>query len=294
MVGTDVVVRRYLVDFENVGTKGLKGISTLKGNDRAIIFYTSHLSKKIRKRLDCNSFRYIEGVKVIEGRESVDKHILAYMGYLMAEKSENYEVYVVSNDRGYDRVIEFMNRIAPVWVQRVNQIKHSPEDESEYGNLPYNKSSKMIEQETIKWLRFAGFVSPVTTEVAEIVCEAYGKIDMSNQVMEQLKSNYDNYDEVYDAIKPLLVSYVRDTINIIKQENESIAVKKEEKIICEKIQNKLLMSGYSREEAIHSSDIALKSSRKKDNLYWTHRMLVREYGQDKGAEIYRKIKKIIR
>lgn len=100
----------YLVDFENVHNEGVEHISSLSKDDHIHIFYTKNalnisLDIALAKNID------IIGHKVSEGDESLDKHLLSYLGYMLGiNKGKNCAYIIIAKDKGYDKIIEFWHQ----------------------------------------------------------------------------------------------------------------------------------------------------------------------------------------
>jgi hypothetical protein len=46
-------------------------------------------------------------IKVAAGKQSLDMHLISYLGYLICEHEGRAEFVIVSNDAGYDGVLRF-------------------------------------------------------------------------------------------------------------------------------------------------------------------------------------------
>ena len=102
----------YLVDFENVRSDDLIGVSRLDEDDRVILFY-SEKADKISIGLHR---RILESKAVFEYRkadvgakDALDFQLVTYLGFLIAANgSERY--CLVSNDHGFDYAANFWRR----------------------------------------------------------------------------------------------------------------------------------------------------------------------------------------
>ncbi|MCM1106039.1 MAG: PIN domain-containing protein [Blautia sp.] len=126
----------FLVDFENVNSSGLNGISALEASDRIVIFYSENAdSMTFDLHEQINSSRaQISFQRVDVGRKNaLDFQLATYLGYLVCEnEKENRRVryYVVTKDRGYSSLVTF-------WTKRGIEIVLA-------GSLA---SSKIVEDE---------------------------------------------------------------------------------------------------------------------------------------------------
>lgn len=113
----------YLIDYENVNTDGLNGISRLSAEDTVIIFYSENADRMtfgLHRRLN-ESKATIDIRKVdVGGSNALDFQLGTYLGYLIAlNRDEQY--CIVSNDRGYNHVANFWGK-QKVKVQVVSEI----------------------------------------------------------------------------------------------------------------------------------------------------------------------------
>ena len=100
----------YLIDFENVASEGLSGITYLAPEDEVIIFYSNNsnrLSMKMhiligKSVCKCNYYEVTVG-----GKNALDHQISTWLGYLIGTKAADRNYYIVSKDMGYKFVASF-------------------------------------------------------------------------------------------------------------------------------------------------------------------------------------------
>ena len=113
----------YLIDYENVNTDGLNGISRLSAEDTVIIFYSENADRMtfgLHRRLN-ESKATIDIRKVdVGGSNALDFQLGTYLGYLIALNREE-QYCIVSNDRGYNHVANFWGK-QKVKVQVISEI----------------------------------------------------------------------------------------------------------------------------------------------------------------------------
>ena len=99
----------YLVDFENVKSKGLQGIDNLTETDTVIIFYSENSDtinfemhqKVLTSKADIEYFKVNVG-----GKNALDFQLVTQLGYLLCQE-EDSSYCIVSNDTGYDAVVRY-------------------------------------------------------------------------------------------------------------------------------------------------------------------------------------------
>lgn len=99
----------YLIDFENVKSKGLTGIDSLTEYDRVIIFYSENadtINFEMHQKVLISKAE-IEYFKVhVGGKNALDFQLSTLLGYLV---SKNYysHIFVISNDKSFDFLHDF-------------------------------------------------------------------------------------------------------------------------------------------------------------------------------------------
>lgn len=109
----------YLIDYENVG---IEGADKLSGDVHIYIFSSKNaakLSTALLSTLNGIDHRFYE---VHEGQQSVDKHLVSYLGYLIRQDGKDARYVIVSKDAGYDNVIAFWRSEQGVAIERRKQL----------------------------------------------------------------------------------------------------------------------------------------------------------------------------
>ncbi len=100
----------YLIDFENVASEGLSGITYLSPEDEVIIFYSNNsnrLTMKMHILIEKSvcKFQYFE--VTVGGKNALDHQISTWLGYLIGTGAAERNYYIVSRDMGYRFVATF-------------------------------------------------------------------------------------------------------------------------------------------------------------------------------------------
>lgn len=115
----------YLVDFENIGYNGLKGIEKLPEGDQVHLFYSSNADKltfDIHLCINASKARIFYYKVETGAKNALDFQLATYLGSLTAQNpDENY--FIVSNDDGFHYIIQF-------WKQRGVDIQQIPTSSS--------------------------------------------------------------------------------------------------------------------------------------------------------------------
>lgn len=137
----------FLIDYENVNYNGLDGIETLGNDDEVALFYSSKASSiplelTIRISQSKASFRYLKVKRT--GKNYLDFQLSALSGYIVATSSQT-EFVVISNDTGFDSVLDFWNNQDFVnrKIRFRRQSKIKAEDNKNIENIkPANESAE--------------------------------------------------------------------------------------------------------------------------------------------------------
>ena len=228
-------MKTYLVDFENVKSKGLSGIDRLTDEDHVIIFYSEN-SDTISFEMHCMVLQAkadVDYMKVrVGGKNALDFQLSTLLGYLVA-KGDNTHIFVISNDKGFDKLHDFWentfddspackvfrtsNISAAVNYARYNSIpveepEEEPEEEyPELENAPddgsYSENGKVIEFDLSET---NGEVDIPASMVEKIVAEAprshTAAYTESQPVVKPIKQKQDSSQRSYMPSMPKVIA----------------------------------------------------------------------------------------
>jgi len=116
---------RIYVDFENVASSGITGISNLKEDDSVIIFYTTAADKlRFAEVVEVKDTKAEVRVRKVESgtKNALDFQLLTIL-FLDQKKEGNAEYIIVSNDRGYDAAIMIAKENGSAPLRRASSIR---------------------------------------------------------------------------------------------------------------------------------------------------------------------------
>ena len=99
----------YLIDYENVTDTGFMGVKELTAEDTVIVFYSQHTKNiSFERHIELSqSPAHFEYIKILKtGKNYLDFQLSTYLGFLIG-KDKPEHVYIITNDTGYDSVIDF-------------------------------------------------------------------------------------------------------------------------------------------------------------------------------------------
>ena len=112
----------YLVDFENVGLKGLEGARSLTKGDWVHLFSTRNAPKINTATLANFNATNLLVHEVPAKSQSVDMHLVSYLGYLLGSCEDTPEIVILSNDTDYDDIVSYWKKEKGVIIKRRESI----------------------------------------------------------------------------------------------------------------------------------------------------------------------------
>ncbi|MCH5269593.1 MAG: hypothetical protein J1E83_02485 [Lachnospiraceae bacterium] len=208
----------FLIDFESVHDRGLSGSNKLESHDEIHIFYTENASKVNMKMLG--------GIKpffheVPAGNQSLDKHLVAYLGFMVGKNASDQCRYVIiSKDKGYEHIISFLKKECSSKIVRKESIDDSllknsvsksnekklSEKTVKNGTKANSKQKQQINKVIIGVLLANNYQEPYVGKIASIFvkyCKDVNKLD--NELKGMFPDYYETelYSIVHDTIKKL-------------------------------------------------------------------------------------------
>ena len=220
----------YLVDFENVHNEGVEHISSLSKDDHIHIFYTKNalnisLDIALAKDMD------IIGHKVSEGDESLDKHLLSYLGYMLGiNKGKDCAYIIIAKDKGYDKIIEFWHQEGFANISRQTCIpkpKTTPQQKIKApatttatantvnakisAGMSYDLSGEdrtelniFVQHELLKMK----YPSDSANRICKYVIAHCNEERMLNSIHNDLRRDFTDYVDVYEDVKKIHDQFV--------------------------------------------------------------------------------------
>ena len=98
----------YLIDTENVRTVWTLLLDRMTENDKIYVFYTENSGNIKYEDLNgvISSGKNVELIQCHTGKNGLDFQLVTYLGYLI-RNNENADYCIISDDSGYDAVIKF-------------------------------------------------------------------------------------------------------------------------------------------------------------------------------------------
>lgn len=164
----------YLVDYENVGSGGVKKCNGLVKYDHLHIFYTDNTKRIDLDIIDNHGSATLETHKVPAGSQSADMHII--------REIPAYEKQIhLRDDRGKDELLDFTRKVCrnPYVINVINSLPFNAKDKKFIRKV---KAEGLIECVMIWTDKGYGFVIQTTgrnlretEKIATIINDEYGE-----------------------------------------------------------------------------------------------------------------------
>jgi len=196
----------YLVDLENVGLDGIHLTERLPSDDVVHIFSTVNgpkLDITTLARLGMNELTFHE---IHPGKQSVDMHLVSYLGFLIHADQES-EYVIVSKDKDYDEVISFW-KAKQISLTRREMIKpagkatEKVKDGKKENPLPEKNEREKIIRDFISTAFQGKKYKGHREEIVQAVLNAETRVQVNNNLMKIIPSS--EIKNVYDRLRPVI------------------------------------------------------------------------------------------
>lgn len=172
----------YLIDYENI--KCFDNIISDDEDCEQCLFYTDNCPNI---SIDVISkYKNIGFIKADKGNQSLDMCLSSCLGFFIC-KYPTHEYFIVSNDCGYDSIINFWIKSRNVKISRIN------------------KTPEKVEHNALIMQRLRGFdiSSKMTGEICSIVAQLYCKKNGKQKIYLELIKKYGKLNgcKYYNIIK---------------------------------------------------------------------------------------------
>lgn len=290
----------YLVDFENVNNEGLKNIDDLTDTDHVHIFYTEY-APNIRLDIALVEGVDIKGHNIPPGKQSVDLHLVSFLGYLLGMDEDNqYSYVIISKDKGYDNIIAYWkeygyNRItrnAIIPAKKLNRSGGRKQQSS--GNQTTTR--KLSGQERCRLNQYVqhamldeGYNAPTANKICSLVVAVYGEDRALSRLHNLIRNEYYDCDyiEIYQDVKNILHNYEKES-----KENTN-NTKKSSWNLNTQIQQAIAKAGYANEVVNCVASIVVRNAGTNYPKQNIHTALIREFGRQSGSDLYNRVKNYV-
>ena len=192
----------YLIDFENIGISGIENALHFASDSTVVLFSTKNTAKINIGVLSAFNTVNLKVYDVAEGSQSVDKHLLSYLGFLIGREGASAKYVVISKDTGYDKIIQFWKSELHVNITRMDMLKADPKNpRAEAGNNSQNKREHQIRCFFGQEFKEQKYREQKET-IIQAVLMSKTKTDVNAALMKDFPSS--EVRIIYGRLKPLL------------------------------------------------------------------------------------------
>lgn len=255
----------YLIDFENVHNEGLGNIDTLTKTDHVHIFYTEN-ALNISLDIAFSKGKDVDIVvhKVPVRKQSLDMHLVSYLGYLLGHNEEKQCSYVIiSKDKDYDNIIKFWKEDGFKSISRKQKIPNGSVENQKKKTvsatvaIPQTVNGKInagmayefsgndkseLNTYMQRGLVNLGYPGTSANRICKCVVAHCNDERMLSQIHNDLREEFEDYSEVYEDVKAILERFASSKSKVAKRETQvrsffgqhfkkKIYIDKKEKII---------------------------------------------------------------
>ena len=181
----------YLVDYENVGADGLKGIEALDEQNTVYVFYSNNADKitfELHMKLNASKAAIFFFKANTGHKNALDFQLSSYLGWLIhANSGTESKYFIVSKDNGFSSLIPFWKRhkaavsmVADVSRQNINEAEE---------NLTLQVQKLAVDEKN-------------AAAIASIILSYKTKQGINNALVKAFGTQ--KAGEIYKAVKPLL------------------------------------------------------------------------------------------
>ncbi len=231
----------YLIDFENVHDEGLANIDSLSKNDHVHIFYTNNA---LKINMDILSKGHDKGIDITiipipTGKQSLDMHLVSYLGYLLGNYGKQYAYVIVSKDTDYDNIIKFWQEegypnisrkpAIPAAVNLQKKVTQQTSTAVQTVNSKINAGMDYVftgdDRSELNLFMQHGlaemsYLPDDVNRICKYVVAHCNDERMLSGIHNDLTNDFDDYSEVYEDVKTILGKFASSKSKVAKRESQ--------------------------------------------------------------------------
>ena len=182
----------YLIDFENVKSRGMEGVELLTEEDTVCIFYSDNadsMTFDLHRKLNETKANIIYHKVAVGTKNALDFQLATYLGYLVRDnEGKESSYYIVTKDQGFSSLVNYWKK------RKINVsliVDLSGRDVQKEKNDLRVQVEKVVSDEA------------VVDIVVKYIQQYKTKLGINNALAKQFKDSK-KASEIYNAIKPLI------------------------------------------------------------------------------------------
>lgn len=201
----------YLIDFENVHNEGMENIDSLSKDDHVHIFSTKNAST-IRMDLVFSKGIDIQGHIVPARKQSLDMHLVSYLGNLLGINGQQCSYVIVSKDTDYDNIIKFWKEEGYPNISRKEAIPSNAKLQKQAvpqktSTVVYSNSKATKRETQVRSFFEQHFTKKIYIDRKEEIINIISSAKTRQQVNNGLTKLYSDgkvVKHIYQTVKPLI------------------------------------------------------------------------------------------
>lgn len=229
----------YLIDFENVHNEGIANIKSMTKTDHMHIFSTQNATNINKDVFWINGD--IKSHLVPAKKQSLDMHLVSYLGYLLGIHGKDCCYVIISKDKDYDNIVKFWKEEGYQNISRkeklpgnesvqkkTKQASSQPKSNSQTANgrisagMAYRLDGKdrcelniFIQHNLVN----RGYDHSSANRICKYVVTHCNDERMLSGIHNDIKKDFENYSDVYGDIKSILEDFVQSKNKDTKRES---------------------------------------------------------------------------
>ena len=267
----------YLVDFENVGLKGLEGARSLTKGDWVHLFSTRNAPKINTATLANFNATNLLVHEVPAKSQSVDMHLVSYLGYLLGSCEDTPEIVILSNDTDYDDIVSYWKKEKGVIIKRRESI---------LAEAPKPAAKPARAKRTVTAKKAAKEEKPQTEEKPAVPEKTQQKTKRTATAKKSAREEKPQPEDK-DAATAKTPQKTKRTARVR-------TVEPEDKTALNNAVLKILSNAkYDNETVSFAASLVTKNFAEKGGKQIIYRTIISKFGQERGLAIYRYIQKLL-
>lgn len=230
----------YLIDFENVHNDGIANIQSMTKEEHVHIFSTQNATNIRQDIFWLNGD--IKSHLVPVRKQSLDMHLVSYLGYLLGVYGKECSYVIISKDKDYDNIVKFWKEEGYPNISRkeklpgtastqrqktqtVSQTKSNVQTVNskisagmayEFEGDDRNELNLFMQHGIVA----IGYDRNSANRICKFVIAHCNDERMLNGIHNDIKNSFNNYSEVYEDVKSILEKFVQSKSKVAKRESQ--------------------------------------------------------------------------
>lgn len=300
----------YLIDFENVHNDGIENIESMAKTDHVHIFSTQNATNIRQDVIWMKNDIHTHLVPI--RKQSLDMHLVSYLGYLLGIYGKSCSYVIVSKDKDYDNIIKFWKEKEYHNIIRKeklpNVVKQPIKKITKPSSTIAQTQQKILQQHTVNNIISTGlsytlsgrdrselnlYVQHALTDdyeykigdanrICKYVIANCNKERMLSELHNDIRREFPNcYEKVYSDVKGILHEFVGDKKMDTKRESQIRSFfgryfKKKIYIECKEDIIDAILSGRTKQQVNNNLMRIYSDGSIVSNIYQTIQPLIKD------------------